>query len=63
VCRYEVWCEVLSDRWYGPGMALYGVVGGEVGVQCCGVEGVRGHWSESPQVTTTKICWRELAAN
>jgi len=37
-------------------MGLYGVVGGEVGVQCCGVEGVRGHWSESPQVTTTKMC-------
>jgi len=41
------------------------VVRWEVGVQCCGlgVEGGRGHWLESPLVTTARCLLPELAAN
>jgi len=43
VCGCEVGCQVLCDRRLGSVLMWSGVVGWEVAVQCCGVEGGRGH--------------------
>jgi len=57
-CCVWVWGLVWGLEWLvvGSGYWVVGVVGWEVGAQRCGVEGVRGHKLESPQVTTAQSC-------
>jgi len=36
----HAWIQVLSDRWYSASKRQWSVVGWEVWIKCCGVEGV-----------------------